>query len=402
MKTKLAVVNLGAHGHVNPTLPVVAELVRRGVDVVYLTTNEFAGAVKATGSRFVGHSSLFTAKTTNVSKEMAENPKEMMARFPLKLLEEAEHVLPQIMPVLVNERPTAIWYDNMAVAGRLASQILHIPAMMTRPTYVANEHFSLARSMPHVAADHPARGEFQNLAKRLQDGNGMASALQIPDLFMTAEALNVVFMPRAFQPSGETFDDRFKFVGPSIASRPNSHPFQPPGDGKPLLLISLGTVFNDWPEFFSTCFEAFGSSPFHVVMAVGNRIDVKSLGKIPDNFHVEAYVPQLEVLPHASAFITHGGMNSTQEALYFGVPLVVIPQMNEQAATAGRVQQLGLGRSFMTRPEVTVAALREAATAIATEPSYKREVEKMQKEVRAAGGYQLAASLIQDHLATLV
>jgi UDP:flavonoid glycosyltransferase YjiC (YdhE family) len=39
-----------AHGHVNPVLPVIAELVRRGEDVRVFVTRDFAGVVRKAGA----------------------------------------------------------------------------------------------------------------------------------------------------------------------------------------------------------------------------------------------------------------------------------------------------------------------------------------------------------------
>ena len=58
---------------------------------------------------------------------------------------------------------------------------------------------------------------------------------------------------------------------------------------------------------------------YRVVMSVGSRIDIASLGTIPGNFIVKAFVPQLQLLQRAALFITHGGMNSVNEGLCAGV-----------------------------------------------------------------------------------
>ncbi len=60
--------------------------------------------------------------------------------------------------------------------------------------------------------------------------------------------------------------------------------------------------------------------------SVGTQTQIAELGDTPTNFIVRNYEPQLEVLQHAKLFITHGGMNSTSEGLYYGVPLIVLPQ----------------------------------------------------------------------------
>ncbi len=46
---------------------------------------------------------------------------------------------------------------------------------------------------------------------------------------------------------------------------------------------------------------------------------------VPSNFKLYNYAPQLDILQDTDLFITHGGMNSSSEILYFGVPMLVIP-----------------------------------------------------------------------------
>src|SRR5437868_6970972 len=49
---KYVFLNVPAHGHVNPTLAVAQELVRRGQAVSYYLTDEFRDVVEATGAVF--------------------------------------------------------------------------------------------------------------------------------------------------------------------------------------------------------------------------------------------------------------------------------------------------------------------------------------------------------------
>ena len=78
-------------------------------------------------------------------------------------------------------------------------------------------------------------------------------------------------------------------------------------------------------------------------MAVGPSIDPAKLGKVPENIVVQQIVPQLEILQHADVFVSHGGMKSVNESLYFDVPLVVVPQGVDQPVLAKRVAELGAG-----------------------------------------------------------
>ena len=52
-------------------------------------------------------------------------------------------------------------------------------------------------------------------------------------------------------------------------------------------------------------------------------------------------------------------MNSVMESLYFGVPMVVIPQMREQEMTAQRCAEFGLGIA-LDQSNLTAEKLRAA------------------------------------------
>jgi MGT family glycosyltransferase len=207
-------------------------------------------------------------------------------------------------------------------------------------------------------------------------------------------SLNVVFVPRAFQPGADTFDDRFRFVGPSPAAREDDSHWMPPEE--PALFIALGTAFNDRPDFYRTCLEAFdGAGP--VALAVGHRVDRGALGPIPGNVDVRPWFPQPAVLRHARAFVSHAGMGSTMEALYYGVPLVCVPQMVEQEMNAGRVAELGLGVR-LDPEQLTAGDLRAAVDAVTADAAMRAALDRMRAATRNAGGAVAAADAIEAHL----
>lgn len=88
---------------------------------------------------------------------------------------------------------------------------------------------------------------------------------------------------------------------------------------------------------------AFGDGEFDVIMSVGESTDISSLGEIPENFEIKNKVEQIKVLQNTDVFITHSGMNSVNESLYYGVPMVLFPQHQEQRMVAERVVTLGAG-----------------------------------------------------------
>jgi MGT family glycosyltransferase len=214
---------------------------------------------------------------------------------------------------------------------------------------------------------------------------------------MAASAsLNIVFVPPEFQPAADTFDDRYRFVGPSPSFREDERGWSQPADR--VLYVSLGTAFNDRPHFYRTCLEAFGDGAWSVALAVGERVRVQDLGLIPGNIDARPWFPQPAVLRSASAFVSHAGMGSTMEALYYGVPLVCVPQMIEQEANARRVAELGLGVR-LDPATVTPAELRAAVDRVTADADVRAALDRMRAAIRVAGGATAAADAIETGLA---
>lgn len=392
---RISMINIGAHGHVNPTLPVIGELVRRGAEVTYFATEEFRAAVEAQGGKFEAYQSSFASE----GPPAGVPARELMAMMPAKLTRECLEALPQIETRLKALKPDVVLYDKFCLAARLLCGEHGWKAATFLPTYASNEHFSLMKLVPpseHPPADHPAYAEFRQHAALIKERFGVAFN-SLAELFSHPEPLNLCFVAKAFHYAGDTFDNTYQFVGPCIAPRP-THGSYAASDQRPVVLVSLGTVFNQWPEFFKMGFAAFAGAPYRVLMSIGKNIDPVALGAKPENITLSTYLPQLEILEKASAFVTHGGMNSTMEALWFGVPLVVIPQMMEQAATARRVKELGLGEAF-TRETLTAQNLRQAVDHVMTDAGIRQRIKPMQAALRNSGGAARAAELVLDYAA---
>jgi MGT family glycosyltransferase len=102
----------------------------------------------------------------------------------------------------------------------------------------------------------------------------------------------------------------------------------------------------------------------------------------------------VDVIKHAALFITHAGLNSVHDGLYFGVPLLLIPQQMEQYATAMRVVELGAG--LMLQPEqVTAESIRTKAERLLSDPHFKTEAAHIGETFRNAGGMTRAVDEIE-------
>ncbi|MCP2256834.1 glycosyltransferase, MGT family [Streptoalloteichus tenebrarius] len=377
-----------AHGHVNPMLGIVSELVARGHRVSYTVTEEFAPRVAAAGATPVVYRSILP------SGPQAEWP-ENLQEGQLLILRDAENALPQFEAAFRDDRPDIVLSEDPTVAARLLAERWGVPAIHMWEYLAMNEHWSMHEEMDPI--DEPAFGQYMSRISALLSSLDIQRTPQ--EHFGHVLNGGIVLVPRAFQYRGETFSEEFAFVGPCLGDRGFQGEWHAPEDGRPVVLVSLGSAYNERPEFYRTCFEVFGDLPWHAVLSVGHRMDPALLGPAPANVEVHAHVPQLAVLSEASLFVTHAGMGSTMEALYHGVPMVAIPQMAEQRVNAKRVEQLGVGR--VLRPEdVTVASLREAVLTVAANGPVRERAWALRQETRAAGGASAAVDVIEARLAS--
>lgn len=385
--------NSPMYGHVIPTFAVVQELVTRGEQITYYLTDEFAQSIRAAGATFRRYES--TMKNNRP-----------LGRFSRYLAEECRYVIPQIIESVKSEKPDYIIYEANCLWGRILSHMFQIPIISCRASLAVNNHFS---HMPYLLDTNqraPA-ASFQLISDTLNDFAplvDLCATYHLPppeqnmnSIFFHAEDLNIIFVSRMLQPAGDTFDERFIFVGPPIAPRKtfsdtlNDLPL--PLSSSAVLYISLGTIYNLQPDFYKLCFQAFGKQPWHVIIAVGQHVDYAELGPVPENFLLRPSVSQLDILQYADIFITHGGLNSIMEALYYGVPMVIIPQMPEQAISARRIEELGLG-IVLDNKRLTTTVLQEAVYRLSHDSSFRAHMKPVQKEVQASGGAQRAAEAI--------
>ena len=158
----------------------------------------------------------------------------------------------------------------------------------------------------------------------------------------------------------------------------------------------MGTVNNDMLALYRTCVQAVKGTDWQIILSVGDQVDAHALGDLPENVSVYQKVDQIAVLQKADVFLTHCGMNSASEGLYFGVPLVMLPQTSEQRGVAARTAQLGAG---LWLKKTTAAAIRAALETAMNDPSYGECAGQIGASFRTAGGAKAAADCIEACIA---
>ena len=369
--TRVLFLGVPAWGHVNPTLGVAAELVRRGHDVVYHCGDPYRAAIEATGAGFRPYEPGWIDNDMPHDGDVVGLGRVIEAS--------ARLIRPAIAAQIKDDPPDVIVHDSLALWGKELAEELEIRAVCSTTTLVFDRRVALSRPelLARIAAQHARQ------PKALVEVRGLFEMLS------NREPLNLVYTSRTFQPFGDTYDARFAFVGPVLRE-------EPPLDAELEALeapiyVSLGTLFNDRRTVFAAAAEALAGLGHPIVISTGGRLDPAALGPLPADAIVRAWVPQLAILRRASLAVIHGGMNSANEALYFDVPLVLAPQAADQAWVAHRVAQLGAG---VVARNASAATLRAAAERVMRDVSFRQSAMRIGETLRQAGGAARAADAI--------
>ncbi|HWL25231.1 MAG TPA: macrolide family glycosyltransferase [Ureibacillus sp.] len=388
---KVLFFNFPGEGHINPTIPLVEELIKQGEQVVYYCVEEYKTKIEKTGALFRPYKNFLTP--SHIAKRVNQkiDPLEMLLYMGQAMDATVEKVLKEVR----DEKYDYVIYDNNFAAGWIIADVLNLPKISSCTTFAINQEIfsTFMQNRGEMDKNSPKYQEIEEITTKWKDKYGVILTNK-KNLMTCPGDITLVYTSKFYQPSAEEFDESFIFVGPSIAKRHNIEyiPFKVQHDTK-LIFISMGTVFNQQPELYTTCFEAFRKSPYIVILAVGKQTDIHQFDDIPSNFRVHQYVPQLEILEQADVFITHGGMNSSSEALYFGVPLVVIPVMGDQPIVANQIEKLGAGLQ-LNRLKLDASTLRNTTEQVLSNASFKDKSSLVGKSLREAGGYKKAVEVI--------
>lgn len=378
-------------GHINPTLPVVEELLARRHRVSYVTGPLTTELVEWSGARAI-ELPLAVHDETGVGAGFSAAA---LATTLNRLVDDIRDLAPSLIQILRDDPPDIVCHDALSFIGPCLAAMFQVPEVKLVPHMAENEHFSMAAAMAEHGFDprHSAMAFFgENVAKLVGE--------LWPEGVAPAEAPKcLVFIPKRFQIAGETFGDDVRFVGPSLPSHADDDLAWRPAyeDAAPLVYIALGTVVHNRPEFYRLCEDAFAGSEWRVAMAVGDHVDPETFASAPSNFDVRPFFPQTTVLKYAQVFVSHAGMNSVMEAVRERVPIIGVPQTAEGAVNAHRVEELSIGCT-LTMAELTPAELLRTVRRTAQDLRIRHSLSVLARELLAGGGAVAGADVIEDEL----
>jgi UDP:flavonoid glycosyltransferase YjiC (YdhE family) len=337
-------------GHFHPMLPFMVACRRRGHDVLVAAPEDLRGTVER--AAFAFHP--FAHPGDDALGRI-------WSRLPALSADEAGGVV--VREIL----PDLIVRESSEYAAFVAAEASGIPLARIGIMLAASEERILRLAIDSV--------------DRLRTATGLAAdggkALRSEPIFTA--------MPRSLEDP--------EVLGPPTTLRVRSVSDDTPkplpkwwdDDARPLVYVTFGSIAGGMPTArgaFTAALEAVADLPVRVLLTTGHGIAPGALGVVPPNAHVEAWVPQGDVLPHAAVIVCHAGSGTMIGALEAGVPIVAVPLFADQPQNAKRIAEVGAGVVVEGRT-ATADALRTAIRQVLANDAYRSAAQRLAREIAA-------------------
>ena len=399
LQPTIAVVHFPSGGHIRPLLPLVAALGRQGLRTVQWAPAEWQQACLSAGGEFRALPDL---------RDLAW-PTPVPARIAEFIAGLSERLAPWMIEQLKDVGGDVVLRDSFAQYGHcaaLASGVREVvvPAMMAFHGRMRPGAADVPAAVRNLVAGIPARARLRAISRRLERQYG--ARLGGPSAVFAGRhgATTLVFTIPSLQMRPDALrGEDVRFVGPLRALGPPEADAEPALEGleqtDQLIYVSLGTVFEQRPSFFRDAAHALAAPGRRVIMSIG-RLPARDIGPLPAGVSAHAHLDQLSVLRRADMFVTHAGFNGVQEGLAAGVPLLLCPQMFEQALNADVVVSQGAGVRLKSPTEDRIRAGAERLLADAT---YTQAARRIAAELRSGErmdeAVEIVAGAAREHAA---
>lgn len=452
-KKKIFILVLPSFGHINPICGLAKELaVKQKYELIFYGNLEHKDVIDRTGSTFRQYKNLQIADSKIKPINLGKN--DAFEAFFTKMINFSHKSVPALLQDLERDKPDLVIYDNISLPAKYALRIMETRFRKGLSIIAPPPAVNFYTTFAHMKGVYPTDEQMKDFSGRgLKFMVSMAKIMYKQSIFSwnfgisvfnpcdfvfyEPEKLNIVSVFPELHPFVERFDSSYKFVGSCISENVRKaesfepklkaildlfEPLNPNFSLKQvnnfrLVYVSMGTVFNNNVFIYDMVIEAIR---FYNETKDENLFDLKviiSVGKenlkmyqdkvssenfqVPENILLMESVPQIDVLERAALFITHCGMNSSCEAIQYGVPIICLPIHADQPLVAHRLSDdLNLGIRFDPL-NVTHKDLKSAIDKILRDTSYLQRILDFTKISRKYNGSVESAHLIDQFITNL-
>jgi MGT family glycosyltransferase len=374
--------------HVHPTLCILNTLVRRGYRVSYVTSKRFAANVSELGAEVV--------LCPRVEFPFNQNKNEGLdveQQYSPHIIDLAARTIVLVEQFYERNKPDLILYDAAAYAGLVIAQRLSVPSIRTSPQFAFNEISLQSSNIPRAFRDFELdlSGQADEFFRiHGVKGSGIIFNMGVPTVY---------FYIDDFQLGRHAREQWNLYAGRCAAERPCRPAWKGAQlDGRPSVLISDSTVYRQSLQYFKICAQAFSELQWHTILAIGGSTDPADFEPLPPSCEIVQHMPPVLAMPYVDLMVGPAGMTSTMEAMYHGLPMLMITDgQPELEAYARNVENLGLGMR-LRQDAVSVEGLTRCALEMISDANLSSRVQQIQHKVRRSAGAEDVVNWIEEFL----
>jgi len=306
------------------------------------------------------------------------------------------------------EKPTAIIYDYTFFPAIAVSEKLNIPRIAIYHSGLPFLEYPIPPMGSQYKYGEISQTEFDDFLKLRDEEEAKAKnkfeeiikqKIEIDFLASpSSDILNIANSIKETEYPRKELSDNIHFVGSSILDNNNLDDELPINNQeKKLIYVSLGTVFNKQPDLFIKIINSIDIPNVEIIVSSGASYKKLKSCKFNPNVHIKKFISNVfSVLKNSEVFITHGGKNSINEALKFGVPMILFPAGGEQEYNANLVEYHHLGKNFSNiMNDFTNKDMNDAIKFLLNDKQVRNSVETMVRKHENIDGASNTYELIK-------
>jgi UDP:flavonoid glycosyltransferase YjiC (YdhE family) len=377
MSTRRRILVLGSSaggGDWPPLAAVASALIERGHEVAYFGDAQLAEATRESDLRIeaVPPGRDLGSYMKPWLEELEGNP-----QAPIPVPRWTEDVLPMASSLARRVKPEAlVCTDFTLLLGDALRAEIDTPLCLVHSTFFVGEK-AKRRIEDDFAPTHYATAR------------GFAAFLQAANLVLLAT-------DPVFDPPPDLCPANHHWVGPLLWEPAQAVPAYLQAAGEPWALITLSSNRQAGEvRLARAALTALAGFALRPLLTLGDTTSRDAIGPLPGTARLESYVPHSLVLKRAALCVSHAGHGIVSKALYFGVPMVLIPWDRDQPGVAARAEALGVAR-IVRREELSPERLASAIREVLTDPELKQRAALHGKRLRVQDARLTACKLIEE------
>ena len=424
--TNFGIVSPPGNGHLNPMIALGSRLMERGHTVTVVTAIDAEDKVNNAGLGFVaiGKKEYPKGSVKEISEVLGKLSGIQALLYTIDLSKKTININLKYTPqALIDAKIEALLIDQTMLEGSTIAEASDIPFVTICNALLLTPESKIPPCLTSWDYDcswlgilrnqlgYSVLALFSHSLKKLIEDYRCQNNLSIIENLSFDEAVNsklavICQQPKEFDFPRTKIFPHYHFTGLFTDFSHSREIIDFPWNkltGKPLIYASLGTVQNKLFWIFQSIADACADLDVQLVISLGGSTEPENLGKLSGSPIVVKYAPQLEILEKTALCITHAGMNTTLESLFFGVPMLAIPIANDQPGIAARIKWTQTGKTIQLQElmcGLLSFRLKKLIVEILRDSSYKQNALRFRQIMRESGGGKRAVDIIEKAIFT--